>query len=448
MRIVPRRLLPGLALVLVGAPAHAQQSSPIAFLEQVPVAPPAATLRTGEHPSLVATLRVPEGPGPFPVVVLVHGGCWLSRFADDAHLAPLAEALRADGLATWSVRYRRVDEGGRWPVGHQDVAAAADSLRAMARRFPLDTTRVVALGHSAGALYAGFLAARPLMGGDVVAAVAAGRAPLRVGGVVAIDGPLALAAARPIARPVCGREVLEELVGGTPDSVPARWRAASAAGWLARPAPGVRQGVVVGGLDARVVQRLAPAASLREHARASGAAVFLADTAHHFTMLDPASPAFLATRDAVRHVLGLAPEGRAGADRAAMRSAYRAFVDGIRARRPEAALAFLTPDFEHHTRRADGGVRVGTRDEFAGMLRGAVAAIDSVLEFTIDVRDVELRGDSAVVRYRERMDLRLRPPRPGVAAPRDSSTSWWADRWVRTPAGWRVARFVEVPPPR
>ena len=37
---------------------------------------PNATFAYGSAPSQYAELYVPGGPGPFPVAVLVHGGCW------------------------------------------------------------------------------------------------------------------------------------------------------------------------------------------------------------------------------------------------------------------------------------------------------------------------------------------------------------------------------------
>ena len=39
-------------------------------------------------------LRVPEGEGPFPVLVVIHGGCWLS-FADLQHMTPFAAEFAA-----------------------------------------------------------------------------------------------------------------------------------------------------------------------------------------------------------------------------------------------------------------------------------------------------------------------------------------------------------------
>ncbi len=92
----------------------------------------------------------------------MHGGCWVHGYAAAQNSAALADALRDAGLATWNVEYRRRDNpGGGWPGTFLDVAHAADSLRALASRYPLDLTRVVATGHSAGGQLALWLAARP-----------------------------------------------------------------------------------------------------------------------------------------------------------------------------------------------------------------------------------------------------------------------------------------------
>lgn len=107
-------------------------------------------------------LWLPEGRGPFPLVVLVHGGCWINTLPDLSLVRPLAAALRDRGIAVWNVEYRRIgDAGGGYPGTFLDTAAAADHVRELALRFPLDLARAVAVGHSAGGHLALWLGARP-----------------------------------------------------------------------------------------------------------------------------------------------------------------------------------------------------------------------------------------------------------------------------------------------
>ncbi|MDQ3684868.1 MAG: hypothetical protein M3430_04620 [Acidobacteriota bacterium] len=62
-----------------------------------------------------------------------------------------AATLTRAGVATWTLEYRRIgNPGGGWPGTFEDVAQGADYLRVLARSYPLDLRRVVAIGHSAG----------------------------------------------------------------------------------------------------------------------------------------------------------------------------------------------------------------------------------------------------------------------------------------------------------
>lgn len=122
---------------------------------------PDAVLRYGPSPSQFAELFLPDREGPHPVALLVHGGCWTVKYGGIAQLRHLAGALRDDGIAVWNVEYRRVDEpGGGYPGTYHDVNAALDSLAAAARDYPLDTGRLVAIGHSAGGQLVQWLAGR------------------------------------------------------------------------------------------------------------------------------------------------------------------------------------------------------------------------------------------------------------------------------------------------
>lgn len=111
----------------------------------------------GEDSSQVAELFLPPGAGAHPVVVVVHGGYWRSRY-DRSLMDGLCADLAQHGLAAWNLEYRRVGSGGGWPETFEDVAAAADALADLAAG--LDLARVFVVGHSAGGQLAFWLAAR------------------------------------------------------------------------------------------------------------------------------------------------------------------------------------------------------------------------------------------------------------------------------------------------
>jgi len=113
----------------------------------------------GGDASQIADLWLPDGPGPHPVVVLIHGGCWTASIADLGIMDFVAEDLRKRGLAVWNIEYRRLGQaGGGYPGTYQDVAAALDKLPEIAKAHGLDGGPYVVAGHSAGghlALWAG-----------------------------------------------------------------------------------------------------------------------------------------------------------------------------------------------------------------------------------------------------------------------------------------------------
>jgi acetyl esterase/lipase len=122
---------------------------------------PTATWAYGKAPSQYAELFIPAGKGPFPVAVLVHGGCWTKEFGGIRQLRNMAGALTARGIAVWNVEYRRVDEeGGGYPGTYQDINAALDLLSAKAPASSLDLQRIVAVGHSAGGQLVQWIAGR------------------------------------------------------------------------------------------------------------------------------------------------------------------------------------------------------------------------------------------------------------------------------------------------
>ncbi|WBH15869.1 alpha/beta hydrolase [Sphingomonas radiodurans] len=199
---------------------------------------PFATISYGADPLQVADLRIPSGRGPFPVAIVIHGGCWRNDYDTRAGIAGVADALGKRGFATWNIEYRRIgDPGGGWPGTFQDVAAAEDKLAEIAERYKLVLSRVILVGHSAGAHLAMWAASRSRLPAPWNAV------KVRPVAVAAIDGPAALAPFVGIDAQVCGQPVIASLMGGLPADKPAAYALASPAEHLPL---GLRQLLVIG----------------------------------------------------------------------------------------------------------------------------------------------------------------------------------------------------------
>lgn len=138
----------------------------------------AGTLAVGD---LTADVYAPGERGPWPVVVTVHGGGWVT--GSPAATAPLADALAARGIVAVNVPYRTVSLGGGFPTSVDDVACAVAAVRAAAPAYTTTPERIVLVGHSAGAHLAALVALAPgEFGGDCAAGA-------RVDGFVGLSGP-------------------------------------------------------------------------------------------------------------------------------------------------------------------------------------------------------------------------------------------------------------------
>lgn len=282
------------ALVGSATRADAQPFLRPADINALPSKAPDAVIAYGADSLQYGELRLPAGAGPFPLAIVMHGGCWVHNYAAAQNAAALADALRDEGVATWNVEYRRRDDpGGGWPGTLRDVAAAADSVRALAKRYPLDLTRVVAIGHSAGGHMALWLAARRQLPSASPLYVAN---PLPLRGVVSLAGPGDLYDFASYNYGICGPGTVPRLLGGTAEEVPDRWREASPSRWLPL---GVPQVMIAGEFDG-----IMPRAHLEAWATAARAAgdrvdaIVVPKAAHHEVM-SPRAVTWPAVRDAV-----------------------------------------------------------------------------------------------------------------------------------------------------
>jgi acetyl esterase/lipase len=221
----------------------------------------------GSGPEQVADLLLGATEGPHRVAVLLHGGFWRARFTRST-MAALAVDLADRGWATWNVEYRRVGNGGGVPETLDDVRAALAALADLTE--PLDTSRVVIVGHSAGGQLGLCTADEPA-----------------VTGVVSLAGVCDLTAAFEDA---IGESATAAFMGGAPADRPDAYALADP---LARVPAGARVLLVHGDADQRV-----PVQQSRRYAQAAAAAgderceLIELPGVDHFDLIDPRTTAW------------------------------------------------------------------------------------------------------------------------------------------------------------
>jgi acetyl esterase/lipase len=233
--------------------------------------------------------RIPYGPGAAQfgdlyrpaaaahdgVVVILHGGFWRAAYGLElGH--PLAVDLAAAGFTCWNVEYRRVAAGGGWPQTVDDVSAAIDHLATL----DVDSSRVVAVGHSAG---------------GHLAVWAAGRLDARVPLTAAVSqaGVLDLGVA---ARTGVGQTAVPDLLGGGPDDVPERYAAADPIRHVPPPVP-------VLCVHARADDTVPYAQSEAYVAAAGDRATLREVPGDHMSVIEPAEPSWRVVREALPELL-------------------------------------------------------------------------------------------------------------------------------------------------
>lgn len=251
-----------------------------------------AAIAYGADSMQVGGLFLPDGPGPHPTVLMVHGGCWQTEIADRRIMNWIADDLRTRGIAVWNIDYRGVDrEGGGYPGTFLDAAAAADALRTHAARYNLDIEPLVAIGHSAGGHLALWLAGRhrlpagsPLRTGD----------PLPIHTVVSLGGlPDLEEAARPPGSG-CGTDVIGRLTGGNfaDTSVP-------------RLGPIGAKQVLINGLQDRIIPTdYAEGYAAPMRAKGDEVKVRLIDATGHVELIAPETAAWAVAVEEIEHALG------------------------------------------------------------------------------------------------------------------------------------------------
>ncbi|MES2151201.1 MAG: alpha/beta hydrolase [Pseudomonadota bacterium] len=260
---------------------------------------PTARIAYGGAPSQYAELFRPAGAGPFPVLVLVHGGCWTVEFGGMRQMRSVAGALAAQGIAVWNVEYRRVDEaGGGYPGTYQDLNAALDKLAEQAGAFQLDTARLVAMGHSAGGQLVQWLAGRARIARS---SPLFHPGPLAVREVISLGGLADLRREAALIQGSCGRDTAQ--LAGLPSAArPDVFADTNAAELVPN---GSRTVLITGELDTISPPRAAHDYAARAVAAGDRAEVLILPGASHYDEIAASSPAWPLVLAAVRRALGL-----------------------------------------------------------------------------------------------------------------------------------------------
>lgn len=98
--------------------------------------------------SLTLDARVPEGAGPFPTVIIVHGGGFIAG-TKQSYVPPLFEPLTKAGFTWFTINYRLAPQYP-FPAAVDDVERAIIWVKRHAAEYKADPRRIALVGESAG----------------------------------------------------------------------------------------------------------------------------------------------------------------------------------------------------------------------------------------------------------------------------------------------------------
>jgi acetyl esterase/lipase len=103
--------------------------------------------RTVDGVEVKLDLAVPVGPGPYPLILCVHGGAW--HVGDKSKFTPMIENMARHNYVAASINYRLAPKV-KFPAPLEDTRAALKFLKQHAANYKIDITRIGGTGESAG----------------------------------------------------------------------------------------------------------------------------------------------------------------------------------------------------------------------------------------------------------------------------------------------------------
>jgi acetyl esterase len=114
----------------------------------------------GEADGVRLTLdaHIPDGSGPFPAAILVHGGGWVAGDKQQ-YITYIFQPLSDAGFAWFSINYRLAPQY-KFPADADDVETAIAFVKANAATYKIDPQRIALIGESAGGHLVSYVGAR------------------------------------------------------------------------------------------------------------------------------------------------------------------------------------------------------------------------------------------------------------------------------------------------
>jgi alpha-L-fucosidase 2 len=124
------------------------------------------------HPGgvrLTLDVHVPDGAGPFPAAILVHGGGWVAGDKQQ-YITYIFQPLSDAGFAWFSINYRLAPQF-KFPADSDDVESAIRFVKVNAAKYKVDPNRIALIGESAGGHLVSYVGARNQSDSRVAAVV-------------------------------------------------------------------------------------------------------------------------------------------------------------------------------------------------------------------------------------------------------------------------------------
>lgn len=118
---------------------------------------------------LALDAHIPEGKGPFPAAILVHGGGWVAGDKQQ-YITYIFQPLSDAGFAWFSINYRLAPQH-RFPADAEDVEEAIRWVKANGEKYHVDVKRIALIGESAGGHLVSYVGAHQAKGTEVAAVV-------------------------------------------------------------------------------------------------------------------------------------------------------------------------------------------------------------------------------------------------------------------------------------